>query len=581
MATIEDLTVRIEAATVILESDVTDITAFKGSLEGAVTAAETARDDAQGYATQAQSEVDQLLALKPVFKGEYGVTIDKTAPVTLTTASDFEANYGQVLKMKLGATGLVLNGLPDTLVEGWHVYLFNSTGSVITVSGSQAVAGDFLIPDGHIARVNRSTAPEAFRVYDITTGVTGGILVEAQLINGFSVAASQQPSALNTPLQIEFGAAQNTPSDPVSLSATGQITFHQAGQYRINYGSHFGRTGASGVSILFTRTKVNGVVIGQSRFARLSDTDQLLPFATRFVYNASAGDVMTIELVRDSAGANFGGFFQGVPTLAGSPTAPSASIVIGRLQGNVDPAAGATNFTDLDDVPTSYVGQAGKVPVVNGTEDGLVFQALTGAVDSVNGQTGTVVLDAADVGALPDTYIPAWADISGKPLTFAPSAHVHAAADITSGVMATARLGTGTADVTKVLLGNGTWGSAPAPAAVGYPIEETNLLYNGAAFTNWPELNPNKGINLNLVSNVGGTIVGNQFFTGGSANVSLLPCGNYYAPTAMTGLTANAMITVYQFNSTLKRATAFQQGLSAETGKMFVFRTSDSTWLAV
>lgn len=580
MATIEDLTVRIEAATVILESDVTDITAFKGSLEGAVTAAETARDDAQGYATQAQSEVDQLLALKPVFKGEYGVTIDKSAPVTLTTAAEFEAAYGQVFKMKLGATGLILNGLPDTLVEGWHVYLFNSTGSVITVSGSQAVAGDFIIPDGHIARVNRSTAPEAFRVYDITTGTTGGILVEATLLSAASVAASQQPTLVNVPLQIECGPAQGTPSDPVSISATGQLTFHQAGQYRINYSSHFGRTGASGVSILFTRLKVNGVIVGSSRFARLSDADQLLPFANRFVFNANAGDVVTFEIVRDSAGANFGGLFQGVPTLAGSPAAPSFSLTVGRLQGNVDPSAGATNFTDLNDVPTSYVGQAGKVPVVNGTENGLVFQALTGAVDSVNGQTGVVVLDAADVGALPTTYIPAWNDISGKPTTFAPSAHVHSAADITSGVLATARLGTGTADATKVLKGDGTWGSAPAPAAVGFPIAETNLLYNGLPFTNWPELNPNQGINLNLVSNVGGTIVGNQFFTGGSANVSLLPCGNYYAPTAMTGLTANAMIQVHQM-STLKRATAFQQGLTSETGKMFVFRTSDSTWLPV
>lgn len=42
----------------------------------------------------------------------------------------------------------------------------------------------------------------------------------------------------------------------------------------------------------------------------------------------------------------------------------------------------------------------------------------SGAVDSVNGHTGTVVLGAGDVGALPDTYTPpaqAWADITGKP----------------------------------------------------------------------------------------------------------------------------------------------------------------------
>lgn len=44
-------------------------------------------------------------------------------------------------------------------------------------------------------------------------------------------------------------------------------------------------------------------------------------------------------------------------------------------------------------------------------------------VTSVNGATGAVTLDAADVNALPDTYTPpasTWASITGKPTTFAP-----------------------------------------------------------------------------------------------------------------------------------------------------------------
>lgn len=47
-----------------------------------------------------------------------------------------------------------------------------------------------------------------------------------------------------------------------------------------------------------------------------------------------------------------------------------------------------------------------------------------GDVASVNGKTGTVVLDAADVGALPATYtppVPAWDSLAGKPATFAPT----------------------------------------------------------------------------------------------------------------------------------------------------------------
>lgn len=46
-----------------------------------------------------------------------------------------------------------------------------------------------------------------------------------------------------------------------------------------------------------------------------------------------------------------------------------------------------------------------------------------GGVTSVNGETGAVVLEAADVGALPDTYeppAPTWASVTGKPTTFPP-----------------------------------------------------------------------------------------------------------------------------------------------------------------
>lgn len=44
-----------------------------------------------------------------------------------------------------------------------------------------------------------------------------------------------------------------------------------------------------------------------------------------------------------------------------------------------------------------------------------------GAVESVNGQAGLVVLDADDVGAKPASYVPAWGEVTGKPATFAPT----------------------------------------------------------------------------------------------------------------------------------------------------------------
>ena len=46
-----------------------------------------------------------------------------------------------------------------------------------------------------------------------------------------------------------------------------------------------------------------------------------------------------------------------------------------------------------------------------------------------------------------------WANLSGKPSTFTPSAHTHQASDITSGILNIARIPTGTTETT-VALGN-------------------------------------------------------------------------------------------------------------------------------
>jgi hypothetical protein len=41
------------------------------------------------------------------------------------------------------------------------------------------------------------------------------------------------------------------------------------------------------------------------------------------------------------------------------------------------------------------------------------------------------VLTAADVGALPDSYAPAWGDVTGKPSTYPPESHTHPWGDVT------------------------------------------------------------------------------------------------------------------------------------------------------
>jgi hypothetical protein len=108
--------------------------------------------------------------------------------------------------------------------------------------------------------------------------------------------------------------------------------------------------------------------------------------------------------------------------------------------------------------------------------------ASVGAVSTVFGRGGAVVAAAGDytaaqvtnaVSALGSYTDPAWLTISwgsltGKPSTFPPSAHTHDAADIVSGVIATARLGTGSASTSVWLRGDGQWMALPPSGGKTY-----------------------------------------------------------------------------------------------------------------
>ena len=86
----------------------------------------------------------------------------------------------------------------------------------------------------------------------------------------------------------------------------------------------------------------------------------------------------------------------GAVTLNASDVGALPSTYTAPVQ-SVDGKTGAVQI-----MPTG--GSAGQV--LTKTASGTAWQTpqAGGAVDSVNGQTGTVVLDASDVGALPDTY---------------------------------------------------------------------------------------------------------------------------------------------------------------------------------
>ena len=66
-------------------------------------------------------------------------------------------------------------------------------------------------------------------------------------------------------------------------------------------------------------------------------------------------------------------------------------------------------------------------------------------------------------------------------LSAAAATHAHDGADITSGIVAPARLGSGVADASKVLRGDGSWGAPPAAAGIAFTDEEWSYLSRSSA----------------------------------------------------------------------------------------------------
>lgn len=154
---------------------------------------------------------------------------------------------------------------------------------------------------------------------------------EVEVLRAASTVA-QAPTAVDTPLQLSFGAAQGAPSYPVSISAAGLVTFNQAGNYAVRVKLQCGRTGASGTSILLSRLVLGGAQLGSAACVKLTQTDATTPTDSRVVMNPTAGQTLQVQIMRDSAGSNFGGIYPQTATITAWGTAPSALLVISRLE---------------------------------------------------------------------------------------------------------------------------------------------------------------------------------------------------------------------------------------------------------
>ena len=154
---------------------------------------------------------------------------------------------------------------------------------------------------------------------------------EVELLRAASTV-SQAPTAVDTPLQLTFGGAQGSIANPVMINAAGLVTFNTAGNYAVRIKLQNGRTGASGTSILLSRILLNGTQIGSPAAAKITQAESIFATDSRVVVNVTAGQTFSVQIMRDSAGTNFGGVYPQAATVTTWGTAPSALLVVSRLE---------------------------------------------------------------------------------------------------------------------------------------------------------------------------------------------------------------------------------------------------------
>lgn len=189
------------------------------------------------------------------------------------------------------------------------------------------------LPDNTSAAITPAAVREVFtQMADSALYAAAGVK-EVEVLRGASTV-NQGPSGLGVALQLNFGAAQKSTTDPVMLSSAGVVTFNTAGNYAVRIKLQCGRGGAAGIVTLASRILLAGVQYGSTAIVRLDNASTIIPSESRVVINATAGQTMAIQLLRDSteSSINGGGVYAITPATAGWSIAPSALIVISRLE---------------------------------------------------------------------------------------------------------------------------------------------------------------------------------------------------------------------------------------------------------
>jgi len=180
-----------------------------------------------------------------------------------------------------------------------------------------ALAGQVLSADG--AGHGVFVDPTSLVTLDTTSSVSA------------SSTTSILPASLDSQITATFSA--NASNSDVVIDTAGTITIQTSGTYFVNFKMNLGRTGTTGVAYVYCRVVLNNVQFGETITSAISATASTWPVQTSLFQHFTAGDVIKVQLYRDSAGNNDGGFI----ALPASPIAwtdgAAYSVIVTKIAG--------------------------------------------------------------------------------------------------------------------------------------------------------------------------------------------------------------------------------------------------------
>lgn len=139
------------------------------------------------------------------------------------------------------------------------------------------------------------------------------------------------PSAADTPITAGFDSTVS--NSDVSINSSGLITIATSGLYNLTFNCNIGRSNTTGTAIVATRLLINGAQFGFTQSAALATNTSSRPVQFNILRAFAAGDTIQVQLLRDSAGTNDGGFVPQLITLAGWGESPSYFVRISKILG--------------------------------------------------------------------------------------------------------------------------------------------------------------------------------------------------------------------------------------------------------